>query len=63
MNLISDSYVCIVVGPRKKLKACSHFTSDPTLRNIANGIVTGPDVKVQDPESVGNKVIEDIIGK
>ena len=25
---------------RTELKACSHFTSDPTLRNIANGIVT-----------------------
>ena len=48
---------------RTKLEACSHFTSDPTLRNMASGIVTGPDVKVQDLESVRNKVIEDIIGK
>ena len=41
----------------------SPFTSDPTLRNIINGIVAGPDVNVHDSESVGNKIIEDIIGK
>jgi len=39
---------------RTKLAACSPFTSDPTLRNIVNGIVAGPD---------GNKIIEYIIGK
>ena len=39
------------------------MTSDPTLRNIVNGIVAGPDVNVQDVESVGNKIIEDILGK
>jgi hypothetical protein len=27
-----------------KLAVCSPFTSDPTLRNIVNGIVAGPDV-------------------
>jgi len=48
---------------RIKLAACSPFTSDPTLRNIVNGIVAGPDVNVHDFESVGNKTIEDIIGK
>ena len=40
---------------RQKLAACSPFTSDPTLRNIINGIVAGPDVNVHDFESVGNK--------
>ena len=48
---------------RIKLAACSPFTSDPTLRNVVNGIVAGPDVNVQAYESVGNKVIEDIIRK
>ena len=48
---------------RIKLAAYSPFTSDPTLRNIANGIVAGPDVNVHDFESVGNKIIEDMIRK
>ena len=48
---------------RLKLAACSPFTSDPTLRNIVNGIVAGPDVNVHDFESVGNTLIEDTIGK
>ena len=48
---------------RIKLAAWSPFTSDPTLRNIANGIVAGPDVNVHDFESVGNKISEDIIRK
>ena len=48
---------------RIKLAACSPFTSDPTLRNIVNGIVAGPDVNVHDFESVGNKITEDIIRK
>ena len=41
----------------------SPFTSDPTLRNIINGIVAGPYVNVHDFESVANKIIEDMIGK
>ena len=32
---------------RTKFEACSPFTYDPTLKNIVNGIVTGPDVNVQ----------------
>ena len=49
---------------RIKLAACSPFTSDPTvptLRNITNEIVAEPDVNVHDFESVGNKIIGDII--
>ena len=46
-----------------KITACSPFTSDTTLRNIVNGIVAGPDVNVHAFESVGNKMIEDMIGK
>ena len=48
---------------RIKLAASSPFTSDPTLRNIVNGIVAGPDVNIHDFESVGNKIVEDIIRK
>ena len=46
-----------------KLEACSPFTSDPTLRNIVNGIVAGQEENVSYFESVGNKIIDDIIGK
>ena len=48
---------------RMKLASCSPFTFDPTLRNIINGIVAGPAVNVHEFESVGNKIIEDMIGK
>jgi len=46
-----------------KLASCSLFTSDPTLRNVINGIVAGPKMTVHDFEWVGNKIIEDMIGK
>ena len=45
-----------------KLASCSPFTSDPTLRNI-DAIVAGLEVNVHDLESVGNKIIGDMIGK
>ena len=45
---------------RTKLEACSPFTSDPTLRNIVNGIVAGQGENVPYFESVGNKIIDDI---
>ena len=48
---------------RTKLEACSPFTSDPTPRNIVNGIVAGQGENVPYLESVGNKIIDDIIGK
>ena len=48
---------------RTKLEACSPFTSDPTLRNIVSGIVAGQGENVPYFESVGNKIIDDIIGK
>ena len=46
-----------------KLASCSPFTSDPSLRNIVNGVVAGTDVNVHDFETVGNQVIADMIGK
>ncbi len=47
---------------RLKLVACSPFSSDPTLKNVINGISAGPDVNVHDFETVGNKIIENMIG-
>ena len=43
---------------RIKLATCSPFTSDPTLRNIVNGIVAGTDVNVHDFKSAGNKSLK-----
>ena len=48
---------------RLKLAACSPFSSDPTLRNIVAGIVGDQDVNVHDFESVGHKIMENMIGK
>ena len=42
----------------KTYGACSPFTSDPTLKNIVNGIVAGPDVNVYAFESVWIKIIQ-----
>ena len=46
-----------------KLNAFSPFSSDPALRNILNGIVANEDINVHEYESVGNKIIERIIGQ
>ena len=35
---------------------------DPSLRNVVNGIVAGPDVNFHDYKSVDIKNIEDMIG-
>ena len=48
---------------RMKRASRSPFSSDPTLRNIINGTVAGPEVNVHDFESVRNKIIEDMLGK
>ena len=46
-----------------KLNAFSPFSSDPALRNILNGIVANEDINVHEYESVGNKIIERMIGQ
>ena len=46
-----------------KLNAFSPFSSDPTLRNIINGIVASEDINVHEYEAVGNKIIERMIGQ
>ncbi|XP_068214528.1 uncharacterized protein [Palaemon carinicauda] len=56
-----DAYDLEKIQP--KIAACLPFTSDTTLRNIVNGIVAEPDVNIHAFESVGNKIIEDMIVK
>ncbi|XP_068246882.1 uncharacterized protein [Palaemon carinicauda] len=46
-----------------KIAVCSSFTSHTNLKNIVNGIVAGPDLNVHAFESVGNKIIEDMVVK
>ena len=58
MHLNSIKFECSL-----QVASCLPFTSDPTFRNIINGIVAGPEMYVHDFESVGNKVIADMIGE
>jgi len=46
-----------------EITTCSPYTSNPTLRNMVNGIVAGSDVNVHAIEAVGKTIIRDIIGK
>ena len=46
-----------------KLDACSRFSSDPSLRNIINGLVARPDVNVHEYETIGGKIIEKMSGQ
>jgi 5'-3' exonuclease len=44
-----------------KLTSCSPFSSDPSLRNIINGIVAKEDVNVNEYESIGKNIIKRMI--
>ena len=44
-----------------KLSSCSPFSSDPSLRNVVNGIVATQDVNVHEYETVGRKIIDNMI--
>ena len=46
-----------------KLTSCSPFSEDPSLRNIVNGVVANAIVNVHEFESVGRKIIENMIGQ
>ncbi|KAH3772023.1 hypothetical protein DPMN_173354 [Dreissena polymorpha] len=46
-----------------KITNCPHYTADPTLRNIVNGIVAESDVNVHAFQKVGNNIMRDIKGK
>ena len=46
-----------------KLAGCSPFSTDPSLRNIVNGVVAAEDVTVHEYDSVARKVIQKMIGQ
>ena len=46
-----------------RLISCSPFTSDPSLRNVINGMVGKSDVDVHEYESVGMNIIKRMIGQ
>ena len=46
-----------------KFVTFSPFSPDPSLRNIINGVVAKDNVNVHNFESVGTKIIENMIGK
>ena len=46
----------------EKLAGCSPYSSDPTLRNIINGIVAQECVNVHEYESVAQNVFQKMIG-
>lgn len=48
---------------KEKLCICTPFSPDPSLRNIVNGVVANEEVNVHEFETVGNEIIEKIIGK
>lgn len=48
---------------KTKLASCSPFSQDATLRNIVNGVVADEDVNVHDFRSVGEKIIDTMIGQ
>jgi hypothetical protein len=45
-----------------KLAECSLFSSDPSLRNVANGFVADERVNVHHYESVGQSIIKKMVG-
>ena len=46
-----------------KLAGCSPFSTDPSLRNIVNGVVAAEDVTVHEYDSVARKVMQKMIGQ
>ena len=46
-----------------KLLQCSPFSSDPSLRNVVNGVVAVQDVNVHEYDSVADKIIQKMIGQ
>ena len=42
----------------EKLSVCSPFSSEPTLRNIINGIVADENINVNQYDSVGSHIIK-----
>lgn len=48
---------------KAKLSICTPFSSDPSLKNIVTGVVAKEEVNVHVYETVGNKIIEKMVGK
>ena len=48
---------------KEKLSTCTPFSPDPSLRNIVTGVVAKEEVNVHEFETVGNDIIEKMIGK
>ncbi|KAG7174772.1 hypothetical protein Hamer_G018089 [Homarus americanus] len=48
---------------KEKLSTCMPFSPDPSLRNIITGLVAKEDVNVHEYETVGNEIIEKMVGK
>ena len=46
----------------KKLATCTPFSPDPSLRNVVNGVVASSGVNVHEYESVGKKIMANMIG-
>ena len=46
-----------------KLATCSPFTEDSSLRNIVNGVVVNANANVHEVESVGMKIMENLMGE
>ena len=48
---------------KEKLRICTPFSPDPSLRNIVTGVVAKEEVNVHEFETVVNEIIEKMIGK
>jgi hypothetical protein len=46
-----------------KLIACTPFSPDPSWKNIVSGVVATADVNIHECESVGRKIIDNMIGQ
>ena len=48
---------------KEKLSTCKPFSPDTSLRNIVTGVVAKEDVNVHEFETVGNEILEKMVGK
>ena len=48
---------------KEKFSICTPFSPDPSLRNIVTGVGAKEEVHVHEFETVGNEIIEKMIGK
>ncbi|KAK3848948.1 hypothetical protein Pcinc_044279 [Petrolisthes cinctipes] len=48
---------------KEKLSTCMPFSPEPSLRNIITGLVAKENVNVHEFETVGNEIIDKMVGK